>query len=188
MEQIEQELYHSDLKLLEENFDGYNNSFRASISQLTKYNDGQHIFQVFSLFENKPNEKFCFYIQTKCEDYTLNSDNDNKAIISCLALRPTRLSFDSNSENFVRYISKLFNVEPKESFVMSDMVEFDFVYLENKILTLSEMLTKRIELKLICNQYYCEWYLNLDLPNRVVEFIEKDEEYRENIIKLMTKK
>jgi hypothetical protein len=34
---------------------------------------------------------------------------------------------------------------------------------------------------------YCELYLNINLPDKEVELREKDQEYRENLIRAMTR-
>ena len=34
--------------------------------------------------------------------------------------------------------------------------------------------------------FYSEWFVNIDLKNKILELKEKDSEYRENIIKMMT--
>ena len=35
--------------------------------------------------------------------------------------------------------------------------------------------------------FYSEWYINIDLKNKVLELREKDPEYRLNIINILTK-
>ena len=36
--------------------------------------------------------------------------------------------------------------------------------------------------------FYSEWFINIDLKNKILEIKEKDSEYRENIIKILTTK
>ncbi|ULT23240.1 hypothetical protein KUH03_29100 [Sphingobacterium sp. E70] len=91
------------------------------------------------------------------------------------------------SDNFTRALSTLFKTEASSfkmldtigstAFVLSGQPEyFDEEYIKTKIF-FDDTNEK---------DSYAEWYVNIDLKNRILELREKDQEYRKNIINVLT--
>ncbi|MDF2515645.1 MAG: hypothetical protein K0R59_941 [Sphingobacterium sp.] len=91
------------------------------------------------------------------------------------------------SDNFTKAVSTLFKTEASSfkmldtisstAFVLSGQPEyFDEEYIKTKIFFDDTNEKDR----------YAEWYVNIDLKNRILELREKDQEYRKNIINVLT--
>ncbi|CAM3749679.1 hypothetical protein [Sphingobacterium prati] len=91
------------------------------------------------------------------------------------------------SDNFTKALSALFKTEVASckmseavvstAFVLSGQPEyFDEEYVKTKVF-FDDTNEK---------EKYAEWYVNIDLKNRVLELREKDQEYRKNIINILT--
>ncbi|MNN29660.1 hypothetical protein D3C81_1432720 [compost metagenome] len=91
------------------------------------------------------------------------------------------------SDNFAKALSSLFKTETSSfrmldaigstAFVLSGQPEyFDEEYIKTKIF-FDDTNEK---------DNYAEWYVNIDLKNRILELREKDQEYRKNIINVLT--
>ena len=88
--------------------------------------------------------------------------------------------FDPKHENFLRFLGNKFSLTPS-SYVMKEEVEFKYTRLVENLVTYEDFFSNKLSLKLFHKEPYYELYLNIDFPNKKVEFREKDEEYRENI-------
>lgn len=91
------------------------------------------------------------------------------------------------SDNFMKALSALFKTEGSSfkmnetvgstAFVLSGQPEyFDEEYIKTKIFF--DDTNKK--------ENYAEWYVNIDLKNRILELREKDPEYRKNILNMLT--
>ena len=51
---------------------------------------------------------------------------------------------------------------------------------------LNSLLKEKVHLKLFSEdpKKYCELFLNIDFPGKIIELVEKDPEYRDNIYKV----
>lgn len=91
------------------------------------------------------------------------------------------------SDNFTKALSALFKTEGTSfrmietvgstAFVLSGQPEyFEEEYIKTKIF-FDDTNEK---------EHYAEWYVNIDLKNRILELREKDQEYRKNILNMLT--
>jgi hypothetical protein len=91
------------------------------------------------------------------------------------------------SDNFIKAIIWLFKIDTKPlkmldkikstTFVLGGQPDnFDSDYIKSKI-----FFDDNDE-----KGFYSEWFINIDLKNKILELKEKDSEYRKNIIKMLT--
>ncbi|WP_142786486.1 hypothetical protein [Changchengzhania lutea] len=98
-------------------------------------------------------------------------------------------SIGKESDKLIEIISKLYNQPIKTKFTSEKLV-FVALSLNKKIATLENGYF-RFKLFFDENEQrnsYTELYLNPDLKNDVIELKEKDEEYRDNIVKILSDK
>ena len=100
-------------------------------------------------------------------------------------------SLGEESDNLLHALAALYGEAISKHARMKQYVPADFFVLSNPKNKKHCFDAMKIDLKMFFgntgdNQYYCEHYLNVDLPNKVIEFHEKDEAYRRNIIKCFT--
>ncbi|GEM_PF-4514945 len=162
--------------------------FEISISVVTIFNDGQHFFQLFGSFEDEPENKFCISLQTKCRDYIVNGDNSKNTFIETFAIRAKHFKFDENGVNFPKFLNKIYNLNWDDEFMMADMTTFEVIPLNLNKITLEDVFSKKIELKLVNKKFNFEIYFNLDLPRKCVQFKEVNQKYRLNFLEAITKK
>lgn len=97
-------------------------------------------------------------------------------------------SIGEESNNFIKTVSKLYGQKESQSFSSELLVYTIFPLNEAK----ANLENGRFKFKLFFDDndekgLYSEIYLNPNFPNGTIELNEKDEDYRENIIKSMTK-
>lgn len=97
-------------------------------------------------------------------------------------------SIGEESNNFIKIVSKLYGQDESQSFTNESLVYTIFPLNEAK----ANLENGRFKFKLFFDDndemgLYSEMYLNPDFPNGTIELNEKDEDYRKNIIKSMTK-
>jgi len=100
-------------------------------------------------------------------------------------------SLGEESDNLLKTLAELYGEAIPEHARMKQCVPADFFIMSNPKNRKHCFDSMKINLKMFFgntgdNQYYCEHYLNIDLPNKIIEFREKDEAYRKNIIKCFT--
>lgn len=93
------------------------------------------------------------------------------------------------SNGFVTVLHDLFDIE-SESVVMSKKVESLTFLLKNnsnsiKVIEIKSKVFFDID---NLNDSYSEWYVNIDLPNKIFELREKDSDYRKGIVNILTMK
>ncbi len=98
-------------------------------------------------------------------------------------------SIGEESDNFIKIVSSLYEQEISENFTNELLSYTVFPLNEAK----ADLNNGQFKFKIFFDDndekgLYSEIYLNANFPNGTIELNEKDEEYRENIIKSMTKK
>lgn len=95
----------------------------------------------------------------------------------------------NNGEEFFNLFSKVYGIKPN-NYELRDNIEFtSFPLSEIPINILKDPLkTKVFYDDQNEREEYFELFINIDLPNKKVEFSEKDIEYRTNIIKVLSTK
>ena len=157
--------------------------FELPILSVMAIEDGQHFVQLFGITREEPASKFMVYLNFKFSDFEKDGNNDHKKILDILYLRrPNKaMKFDPQHENFLRFLGNKFNLGYPANYTMKEDVRFRYICLSNNLVTLEDFFTNKLALKLFHENPYYELYLNVDFPNKKVEFCEKDEEYREHI-------
>lgn len=91
------------------------------------------------------------------------------------------------SDNFIKALIELFKTD-NQSIKMNDKVESTVFILNGHLENFnSEYLKAKIFFDdTDKNGFYSEWYVNIDLKNKILELKEKDSEYRKNIINTLT--
>lgn len=97
-------------------------------------------------------------------------------------------SIGEESDNFIKIVSKLYGQQESQNFTDESLVYTIFPLNEAK----ADLENGRFKFKLFFDDndekgLYSEMYLNPNFPNGTIELNEKDEDYRKNIIKSMTK-
>ena len=157
--------------------------FELPILSVTAMEDGQHFVQLFGITSDEPVSKFILYLNFKFRDFEKDGNNDYKKILDILYIRPTnkKLKFDPQHENFLRFLGAKFKLDYTPNYTMKEDTEFKYICMSNNLVTFEDFFTNKLELKLFHEKPYYELYLNVDFPNKKVEFREKDEEYRGHI-------
>lgn len=159
-------------------------SFSASILTYTLISNGDVLLRIMPIIEKKSN--FAFDIQFKLQGFAGVETAMNKPLIDAVAFRPTTpKSFDPEGLNFSRFVNSIFNANYPLA-QMSDTAFFDWVCMDDQHLQLDSLLSKKVHFKLFPENQtaYCELFLNIDFPNKIIEVVEKDPEYRDNIYKV----
>ncbi|WP_445722603.1 hypothetical protein [Flavobacterium sp.] len=94
------------------------------------------------------------------------------------------IGIGEESNNFLYVISKLYEIPNNQKFTNEKLLYTVFP-LNNNVAKLSK---GKFNFKVFYDdsdekKLYSEFYINIDLKNKIVEFNEKDEDYRKNIIK-----
>ena len=97
-------------------------------------------------------------------------------------------SLGEESDNFLKALAELYGETIPEQSKMKKYVPADFFILSNVEDKKECFDNMKVNVKMFFgntdeNDHYCECFLNVDLPSKTVTFCEKDEEYRENIIR-----
>ncbi len=96
--------------------------------------------------------------------------------------RVTLRSIGEPSNNFVEVLSKLYGLTSKSASMLSE-INAQAVGLADDP---RRLLESQVRMKLFLNSEvegrYAEVFLNLDVPGRVVQFHEKDQDYRQNVV------
>ena len=97
-------------------------------------------------------------------------------------------SLGEESDNLLKALAELYGETIPELSKMKEYVPAGFFVLSNVKNKKDCFDNMKVDVKMFFgntgdNDYYCEHFLNVDLPNKIIEFREKDEVYRENIIK-----
>ena len=185
MEIIYGEKYLKELTLINDTSDGDCFSFQLPIFQVTAYEDGQHFIQLFGITKEDPTLKFGIYFSFMFRDFEPNGNNDNKKILDILYIQRSfkSLKFDLEHKNFLTFLERRFKTNTITEFEMKDMVEFRYICLSDNLITYKDFFENQLKLKLFHKDPYFELFVNIDFPNKKVEFSEKDEEYRQLILK-----
>jgi len=157
--------------------------FQLPILSVSAIEDGQHFIQLFGITKEEPTLKFLIYLNFKFRDFEKGGNNDSKKILDMLyitrANKQTR--FDPQHENFLRFLEIKFNFGPATSYGMKRETEFKYIVLSENLVTYEDFFSNKLALKVFHKKPYYEFYLNIDFPNKKVEFREKEEEYRQAI-------
>ena len=91
------------------------------------------------------------------------------------------------SNNFIQILSSLYRLPLKENF-SSNKIYFTCFPLEEKDFKLEndDIKTKLFYEDPTNANLYCEIFCNINIPKKEIELLEKDEEYRDNILKIMS--
>ena len=159
--------------------------FEIPIFQVTAQDDGQHFVQLFGITKEEPTLKFGFYLNFKFKDFEMGGINDSKKILDIVYIKRSNkgMRFDPHHENFIKFLETNFNTNCTTSHTMKELTEFRYICLSENLVTFEDFFSNKLELKLFHAIPYYELYLNIDFPNKKVEFLEKDEAYRVPIIK-----
>lgn len=159
--------------------------FELPIFQVFAQDDGQHFVQLFGITKEEPTLKFSFCLNFKFRGFEIDGINNSRKILDILYIaRPNKApGFDPHHENFIKFLETKFRTDCTKSYAMNELTEFKYVCLSENLLTLEDFFNNKLELKLFHKSPYYELYLNIDFPNKKVEFREKDESYRAYIIK-----
>lgn len=91
------------------------------------------------------------------------------------------------SDNFTKALSTMFKAESTDSRMCSSVASLAFVlsghpeYFEEDYIKTKVFFDEANE-----KQQYAEWYINIDLKNKILELREKAPQYRKNIINILT--
>jgi hypothetical protein len=183
MDIIYGELYKENLHLINDTSVDTCVGFELPIFQVTAIADGQHFVQLFGITKEEPTLKFLLYLNFKFRDFEMGGNNASKKILDILYIRRANKEpkFDSQHENFLRFLNDKFNLGSLTSYSMKEDIEFKYICLSNNLVTFEDFFKNKLALKLFHEAPYYELYLNIDFPNKKVEFREKDEEYRKSI-------
>ena len=159
--------------------------FELPIFQVTAQDDGQHFVQLFGVTKEEPTLKFSFYLNFKFRRFKMGGMNESKKILDILYIKRANkgMRFDPYHENFIKFLEKSFRTSCTTSYTMKELIEFKYICLSENLVTFGDFFSRKLELKLFHETPYYELYLNIDFPNKKVEFREKDETYRAPIIK-----
>ncbi|MEO7992742.1 MAG: hypothetical protein ABI663_24535 [Chryseolinea sp.] len=97
-------------------------------------------------------------------------------------------SIGPESDNLIRTLSKLYGSPTDKKFTTSDL-SFDMFSLNKEV---AELNKGYFQFKIFFDPYdslglYSELFLNVNLPKKEVEINEKDWEYRESLVKVLTR-
>ena len=124
-------------------------------------------------------------IKNKLKAGLVENDFDSTAV----AIKGvTFYSTGFETDKLVKILSELYGYPTDKTFTTSD-ISFDMYSLNQEQADLSKGVYR---FKLFFDPYdslglYSELFLNLNLPNKEIEINEKDIEYRENLIKVLTR-
>lgn len=126
------------------------------------------------------------YILDNLEPGIVENDVDNSKFYNKVIILE---SIGSESDKLIEILSKKYQ-EPIKTDFSHERLFFTVFPLNKEVANLKE---KEFKFKLFFDsdnekELYSEIYLNTDFPNNRIELKEKDEEYRENIIKALSKK
>jgi hypothetical protein len=160
-------------------------SFSASILTYSLISNGDVYLRIMPLIEKTRN--FIFDIQFRLHDFSGAETSLTKHLIDAVAFRvlSTPKKFDPDELNFSRFLNSIFktNYPPAP---MSDTAFFNFTCLDEQSPRLNSLLKEKVHLKLLAEdpKTYCELFLNINFPEKIIELVEKDPEYRHNIYKV----
>lgn len=98
-------------------------------------------------------------------------------------------SIGSLSNNFIKALSVLYNTNNRHLKMVDKIDSTTFVLGGEPINFGSDYIRTKIFFDDTGEKgWYAEWYVNIDLKNKILELREKDPEYRENIIHMLTNK
>ena len=157
--------------------------FELPILSVSAIDDGQHFVQLFGITKEEPTLKFLVYLHFKFMEFEMGGINDSKKILDMLYIRRANKArhFDPDHENFLRFLGQKFGINASSNYKMKEQAEFKYICLSNNLVTFADFFSNKLSLKLFHEKPYYELYLNIDFPNKKVEFMEKDEEYRKAI-------
>lgn len=94
------------------------------------------------------------------------------------------IGIGKESDNFIHAISSLYGMQNVQNFTNQKLI-YTIFPLNNKVATLEK---GKFKFKVFYDDsneknLYTEFYINIDLNNKILEFNEKDQDYRENILK-----
>jgi hypothetical protein len=159
-------------------------SFSASILTYTLLSTGDVLLRIAPIIEKTKN--FGFDIQFRLHDFTGAETAMTKNVIDAVAFRsPPPKSFDPGGLNFSLFVNSIFNSNYSPA-KMSDTAFFNLVCMDEQHPLLESLLKKKVHFKLFAEDQkkYCELFLNIDFPNKIIEIVEKDPEYRDHIYKV----
>jgi hypothetical protein len=100
----------------------------------------------------------------------------------------TLYSIGKESDNFIKALISLFKQNCIPEKMNENITSTAFILKGN----LENIKSEYIKIKVFFDDFdeksfYSEWYINIDLPNNILELREKDPDYRLNIINILTK-
>jgi hypothetical protein len=91
------------------------------------------------------------------------------------------------SDNFIKALIGLFRIETQALKMVNKIESTTFVLGGQPENFNNDFIKTKVFFDDIDEKgFYSEWFVNIDLKNKILELKEKDSEYRENIIKMMT--
>lgn len=157
-------------------------SFSASIFTYCLISNGDIGLRIMPIIDKTKN--FAFDLQFRINDFTGVETAMDKYVIDAVAFRPLILkNSDPEGLNFSRFMNSVFNTSHPTA-KMSDNAFFNMICLdEERYPKFESLLNKKLHFKLFPEDQskYCEFYLNVDFPNKIIELVEKDSEYRDAI-------
>jgi hypothetical protein len=97
----------------------------------------------------------------------------------------TLRSIGEPSDNFVEALSKLYGVSSKSAPMLSEITAQAVGLADDPRTLLEGPVRMKLFFHSDIEERYAEVFMNLDVPSRVVQFHEKDQEYRQNVVRAL---
>ena len=147
--------------------------------------DGYFVIDAYASYK-KQLLQLCFYVKENMEGFTRleNSGIDFKFYEEGIKIK----SVGNYSDDFLKALIEVYQLHDFKGKMKKEVITTCVTLEESHF----ELLSKKVNSKCIFNpddeddERYAELYLNFDVPNGIIEFKEKDSDYRENIVKAFT--
>jgi hypothetical protein len=161
-------------------------SFSASILTFCLISNGDIGLRITPIIEKTKN--FAFDLQFRLHDFAGVETAMSKYVIDAVAFRHvSSKNSDPDGLNFSRFMNSVFNTNHPIA-KMSDTAFFNTICMDDeKFPKFESLLNKKLHFKLFGEnpEKYCELFLNVDFPNKTIELVEKDPEYRDAIYNVL---
>ena len=183
IELLKQEYTNNYSELVELLSNSLDDDFKDLIFRITSVSkvDENRINLVCMAQHNEKIVGFALTIHDNAKPGIIKGEIDNSSIIHNGASIHT---LNSISNNFLETLAALYD-QPKPKEFSQNKIEFTIFPLNENVATLAN---GKFKFKFFYDNnedLYAELYINIDLPNKLLEFNEKDAGYRENIIRVL---
>ena len=163
--------------------EGWNDIFLKIVSD--KQTDSSHVYIGKGLYKGKTVGLQC-EVKKGIAAGLIQSGEINKNAFVSNGVKLTSIGQESN--DLVKSLSELYQFPTTKPFTMQTITTTAFSLNQNKVdLNIKDYYKFKLFFEENTEDLYSELFFNIDLTRQIIELHEKDEEYRENIIKVLTK-